>query len=150
MKFWPLVKVLPVKTNLHFVRWARPFAALSVIAVLASLALTLYPFKPPCFGLACGIDFKGGTVMDISTAPAKIDTHRVRVALESINLGEVQVQGFGGYGYGSPFGYDFGYNYGYPYGYGSPFGYNYGYPYGYGSPSGYYYGTTISFPNLIP
>jgi len=96
MKFWPLVKVLPVKTNLHFVRWARPFAALSVIAVLASLALTLYPFKPPCFGLACGIDFKGGTVMDISTAPKAVDTHRVRVALESINLGEVQVQGIGG------------------------------------------------------
>ena len=96
MKFWPLVKVLPVKTNLHFVRWARLFAALSVIAVIGSLALTLYPFKPPCFGLACGIDFKGGTVMDITTAPAKLDTHRVRVALESINLGEVQVQGIGG------------------------------------------------------
>jgi preprotein translocase subunit SecF len=96
MKFWPLVKVLPVKTNLHFVRYARVFAALSVLAVIGSLALSLYPFKPPCFGLACGIDFKGGTVMEVSTAPKSVDTHRIRVALEGANLGEVQVQGIGG------------------------------------------------------
>jgi preprotein translocase subunit SecF len=95
MKFWPLVKVLPVKTNLHFVRWSRLFAVISLVAVVASLALALYPFKPPCFGLACGIDFKGGTVMEISTAPAPIDVGRVRAALESMELGEVQVQGIG-------------------------------------------------------
>jgi preprotein translocase subunit SecF len=96
MRFWPLVKVLPVKTNLHFVRYARLFAALSVLAVIGSLFLSLYPFKPPCFGLACGIDFKGGTVMEVSTAPKAVDTHRIRVALEGANLGEVQVQGIGG------------------------------------------------------
>jgi preprotein translocase SecF subunit len=95
MKFWPLVKVLPVKTNLHFVRLAKYFAPLSVLAVLAALAITLFPFQPPCFGMACGIDFKGGTVLEISTAPKPADLGALRGALSGLNLGDVQVQGFG-------------------------------------------------------
>jgi preprotein translocase subunit SecF len=95
MKFWPLVKILPVKTDLHFVRWSRPFAVLSIIAVLGSLALSLYPPTPPCFGLACGIDFKGGTIMEISTAPASVDLAKVRAAVTSMDIGDVGVQGIG-------------------------------------------------------
>ena len=95
MTFWPLIKVLPVKTNFRFVRLAKFFAPLSLLAVVAALAITLYPFKPPCFGMACGIDFKGGTVLEISTAPNAIDVGRLRGALGGMNLGDVQVQGFG-------------------------------------------------------
>jgi len=95
MKFWPLIKVLPVRTHFRFVRLAKYFSILSILAVVTSLALTLYPFKPPCFGMACGIDFKGGTVLEISTAPQAVDVSRVRAALASMHLGDVQVQGFG-------------------------------------------------------
>jgi len=95
MKHWPLIKVLPVRTHFKFVRLAKFFAPLSLLAVVASLAITLYPFKPPCFGMACGIDFKGGSVLEISTAPRAVDVGRVRAALASMNLGDVQVQGFG-------------------------------------------------------
>jgi preprotein translocase SecF subunit len=95
MKFWPLIKVLPVRTHFKFVRLAKYFAPLSILAVIASLAVTLYPFKPPCFGMACGIDFKGGTVLEISTAPQAADLSRVRGSLASMNLGDVQVQAFG-------------------------------------------------------
>jgi preprotein translocase subunit SecF len=95
VKYWPLIKVLPVRTHFRFVRLARIAAVISILAVIGSLALTLYPFKPPCGGLACGIDFKGGTVMEISTAPNAVDLGRVRSALSSMNLGDVQVQGFG-------------------------------------------------------
>jgi preprotein translocase SecF subunit len=95
VKFWPLIKVLPVKTNFRFVRLARLAAALSIVAIAGSLFLTLYPPKPPCFGLACGIDFKGGTVLEISTAPKAVDLARVRGTLEQMNLGDVQVQAFG-------------------------------------------------------
>lgn len=95
MKFWPLIKVLPVRTHFKFVRLAKYFAPLSILAIVASLALTLYPLKPPCFGMACGIDFKGGTVLEISTAPNAVDIGKVRAALSSMNLGDVQVQGFG-------------------------------------------------------
>jgi preprotein translocase subunit SecF len=34
------------------------------VAAIASLAGRLIPFKAPCGGLNCGIDFKGGTVME--------------------------------------------------------------------------------------
>jgi preprotein translocase subunit SecF len=95
MSIWPLIKVLPVRTHFRFVRLARVFATLSVLAIIGSLFLTLYPFKPPCGGLACGIDFKGGTVMEISTAPTAIDTAKVRDALEGLGVTDVTVQGLG-------------------------------------------------------
>jgi len=89
MKFWPLIKVLPVRTHFRFVRLARVFATLSVLAIAGSLFLTLYPFKLPCGGLACGIDFKGGTVMEISTTPRPVDPARVHTALAGMNLHEI-------------------------------------------------------------
>jgi SecD/SecF fusion protein len=94
-KFWPIIKVLPVRTHFRFVRLAKYFAPVSIVIVVAALAITAYPFKPPCFGMACGIDFKGGTVLEISTAPNPVDLGRLRGALGGVNLGDVQVQGFG-------------------------------------------------------
>jgi preprotein translocase SecF subunit len=94
MKFWPFIKVLPVRTHFRFVRLARVFSSLSVLAIIGSLFLTLYPFKPPCGGLACGIDFQGGTVMDISTAPQAADPAKIHAALQGLNLNEtVQTAG---------------------------------------------------------
>lgn len=93
---WPLIKHLPDKTNLRFVGVARVAAVLSVLAVLASLFLTLYPLKPPCGGLNCGVDFKGGTVLELSTAPRPMDTGAVRATLERLGFGDVRVQSFGG------------------------------------------------------
>ncbi|MBW3560705.1 MAG: protein translocase subunit SecF, partial [Proteobacteria bacterium] len=65
---WPLIKHLPDKTNFRFVGPARIAAVISVLAVIASLFFTLYPPRPPCGGLNCGVDFKGGTVLELSTA----------------------------------------------------------------------------------
>lgn len=95
MHFWPLIKVLPVRTHFRFVRLAKVFSTLSVIAVAASIFFSLYPFKPPCGGLACGIDFAGGTVLEISTAPKAVDTGKVRSALSGMGLGDLVVQGGG-------------------------------------------------------
>jgi preprotein translocase SecF subunit len=92
MKFWPLIKVLPVRTHFRFVRLARVAAVLSILAVLGSLFLSLYPFTPPCGGLACGIDFKGGTVMEFSTAPKPVDSGQVRAALAGAAIEDVSVQ----------------------------------------------------------
>ncbi len=41
MKFWPLIKVLPVRTHFRFVRLSRYAAILSILAVIGSLALSL-------------------------------------------------------------------------------------------------------------
>lgn len=95
MKMWPLIKILPVKTNFSFVKFARYAAILSALAVIASVTRALIPFEAPCGGLNCGIDFKGGTVLELSTAPTPVDLGKVRTALERIDLGDVQVQVFG-------------------------------------------------------
>lgn len=95
---WPLIKLLPVKTNFQFVKFAKYAAILSAIAVIASLGRALVPFEPPCGGLNCGIDFKGGTVLELSTAPKAVDLATARAALERMDLGDVQVQAFGSAG----------------------------------------------------
>jgi preprotein translocase subunit SecF len=91
---WPLIKILPVKTNFSFVAFARVAAVLSILAVTASLGRALFPFEPPCGGLECGIDFKGGTVLEITT-PEPVDLGAVRTALSGMQMGDVQVQAFG-------------------------------------------------------
>lgn len=92
---WPLIKLLPVKTDFRFVAFARLAAALSTVLVIASLARTLVPFEPPCGGLSCGIDFRGGTVLELSTAPTPVDLGAVRSTLSRMTPGDVQVQAFG-------------------------------------------------------
>lgn len=93
-RWWPLIKLLPVKTNFNFMRYAKVYAAVSLIATLAAVVLTLYPLTPPCAGLNCGVDFRGGTVLELSTrTPA--DLGKIREALNARQLGDVQVQAFG-------------------------------------------------------
>lgn len=91
MRGWPLIKVLPHKTNFHFVKYAVPAGILSVVLCVASIVACFYP------GLEMGIDFKGGAVMEM-TAPAgqSIDAGKVREAMNSLDLGEVQVQNIDG------------------------------------------------------
>ncbi len=86
---WPLIRTLPAKTNFHFVGFARIAGMLSILAVIGSLAL--------CFtrGLNLGIDFKGGTSMELSTAPAPVDLAAVRSTLGQLHIGDVQVQSIG-------------------------------------------------------
>lgn len=92
--WWPLIKLLPIKTNFRFMRHAKLALGLSLVATLAALALALFPFKPPCGGLNCGVDFRGGTVLEMATeTPA--DIGRIRSTLSGMNLGDVQVQQFG-------------------------------------------------------
>ena len=93
-RWWPLIKLLPVKTNFRFMRYAKAYAAVSLIATLASIFLTLSPLTPPCGGLNCGVDFRGGTLLEMTTkTPADLGT--IRETLNARQLGDVQVQAFG-------------------------------------------------------
>ena len=88
MSWWPLIKVLPVKTNLKFVAFARYAAVLSAILVVASLVGVFYP------GLNMGIDFRGGAVMELTKANGQtLDVGAVRGAVDELGLGDVGVQG---------------------------------------------------------
>jgi preprotein translocase SecF subunit len=95
MKHWPLIKVLPTKTNFHFTGPSRIFFILSLIACVVSIFLSVYPGTPPCGGLNCGVDFKGGSVLEMSTAPKPMDLAAVRAALSRAGLKDVQVQALG-------------------------------------------------------
>ncbi len=92
---WPLIKYLPEKTRFTFVRFAPVLGTLSALACVAALYLTLFPFQPPCGGLNCGVDFRGGTVMEIATPGRPVDLGVVRETLGALGAGDVQVQSFG-------------------------------------------------------
>lgn len=91
MRGWPLIKLLPQKTNLEFVRYSKAAGFVSVLLCIASIVACFYP------GLPMGIDFRGGAVMEM-TAPAgkSVDAGAVREAMNNLNLGEVQVQNIDG------------------------------------------------------
>ncbi len=94
MSGWPLIKFLPQQTNLRFVALAPVLCAISAILCAASLYLTLVPFQPPCGGLNCGVDFRGGTVLELDS-DNHIDLARARDVLGAMDIGDVQVQAFG-------------------------------------------------------
>ncbi len=86
--FWPLSRLLPQEYHLDFVRLA-PFAAiLSALAVAAS-CISFFTV-----GLNLGIDFKGGTVIEVVT-PGPAPLARLRSSLNAMGLHDAQVQGFG-------------------------------------------------------
>ena len=91
-RYWPIIKLVPIKTNFKFVGFAKYAAVLSVLAVAGSIFMTLFPFSPPCGGLNCGVDFRGGNVLEVSTAPALVDVGQIRETLSAMHLGDVQVQ----------------------------------------------------------
>ena len=88
MRGWPLIKLLPVKTELQFVKFARVFGMLSVALVIASIVACFYP------GLNMGIDFRGGASMEVAKpAGQTISLDDLRGAVNALELGDVQVQG---------------------------------------------------------
>ncbi len=85
---FPLSRLLPHETTFDFVRLA-PFAAvLSGLAILASV------ISFATVGLNLGIDFRGGTVIELQT-PGPAPLGAIRNALERAGVHDAQVQGFG-------------------------------------------------------
>jgi len=84
-----LLRIVPDNTKIKFM-WLRKVSfPLSIVLVIASIAAFF------TVGLNYGIDFKGGTIIEIKTdGPA--DVALIRSDLSSLNLGDVQVQEFGG------------------------------------------------------
>src|SRR3954454_20081832 len=62
-----------------------------VSALMSILAITLYFTH----GLNFGIDFRGGTLMEVQSKAGPADLAKMRTALGGLGLGEVQLQQFG-------------------------------------------------------
>ena len=84
---WTL-KLVPAETKVDFIRLHIASFIVSISLVIASLGLFFTQ------GLNFGIDFKGGTLIEIGTnGPA--DIAGLRDVIGNLDLGEVQIQEFG-------------------------------------------------------
>jgi preprotein translocase subunit SecF len=82
MEFFRITRVIP------FMKHALVFNIISLVTfVLAVIFLAVR-------GLNLGVDFKGGTVIEIAY-PHAADLTRVRSVIDTMNLGEFSVQSFG-------------------------------------------------------
>lgn len=88
----PHLRIVPDGTKFDFVRFRR--ISFPISAVLSILALTLYFTH----GLNFGIDFKGGTLLEVQSKTGKIDIGPMRSTLDALGYGEVQLQEFGSNG----------------------------------------------------
>jgi preprotein translocase subunit SecF len=87
MMLKPLFR-LPQKPNFHFVKYFKLCLGLSITAILGTILLL------STTGLNFGIDFKGGTLIQIQT-PGPADAGQLRTKLSRLGLGEIQLQSFG-------------------------------------------------------
>lgn len=88
MSIWPLIKIMPHKTNFKFVKHAKIMGGLAALLSVASLIGCFYP------GLNLGIDFRGGASIEVSKPVGEVlELDLVRSAVSDLGLGDVQVQG---------------------------------------------------------
>ena len=72
-----------------FNKYYNHFNIISITLVLISLSLLLFK------GLNFGIDFKGGTLIELRSTDSKINVSSLRDNLNQMNLGDVSVKNFG-------------------------------------------------------
>jgi len=85
----PLLKLVPENTNFQFQKLRYVATAVSVLLVLASIALVAIR------GLNFGIDFTGGIVMEVGFSQSP-NLDKLRANLNTLKVGEVSLQQFGG------------------------------------------------------
>jgi preprotein translocase subunit SecF len=85
-----LLRIVPDGTTFRFMRFrhvAFPFSAvLSVVAIVAFFWV----------GMNFGIDFKGGTVIEMQAKEGRVNISEVRATVDKMGFGDVEVQEFGG------------------------------------------------------
>ena len=78
-----------MKYNFNFINHFKKFNFISLILVFLSLFFVLFK------GLNYGIDFKGGTLIEVRVQNNDIRVSDIRDSLNKLNLGDVNVKNFG-------------------------------------------------------
>jgi len=78
-----------IKTNIPFNKYYKFFNLLSSILVVISLCLLIFK------GLNFGVDFKGGTLIELRANDKQITISSLRSAFSNMNLGDVAIKKFG-------------------------------------------------------
>jgi preprotein translocase subunit SecF len=84
-----LLRIVPDDTKFDFMRFRR--ISFPISALLSILAISLYFFH----GLNFGIDFIGGTLIEVQTKAGPADLSKMRATIRSLQLGDFQLQEFG-------------------------------------------------------
>jgi len=83
-----MIELFHLKRDIPFMRWARTTIFFSVAAIVAAVALLAVK------GLNLGVDFTGGTVMEVGYLKAA-DIQSIRTQLAQAGHADAQVQNFG-------------------------------------------------------
>jgi preprotein translocase subunit SecF len=86
----PSLRIVPDNTRFDFTRFRR--ISFPISAALSILAITLFFTH----GLNFGIDFKGGTLLEVQAKSGTADIAGMRTTLSGLGLGDIQLQQFGG------------------------------------------------------
>jgi SecD/SecF fusion protein len=84
-----LVSYIPFDTRIPFMSMRKLAFAFSIVTSIASVALFF------TWDMNYGIDFRGGSSIEVMAKDGTADVGEVRSRLEELNLGDVQVQAFG-------------------------------------------------------
>ena len=84
-----LLRIVPDDTKFDFMRFRR--ISFPISAMLSIVAILLFFYH----GLNFGIDFIGGTLVEVQTKAGPADLAKMRATIGSLHLGDVQLQEFG-------------------------------------------------------
>jgi preprotein translocase SecF subunit len=89
MAFHIPIRLIPDDTRLPFMKWARVRTPISLVLIAVSFVLFF------TIGVNEGIDFKGGTVIEVHSQSGVADTAAIRDKVSGLGLGDVQIQTIG-------------------------------------------------------
>jgi preprotein translocase subunit SecF len=84
-----LLRIVPDDTKFDFMRFRRISFPVSALLSIAAIALFFF------HGLNFGIDFVGGTLMEVQTKAGPADLAKMRATIGGLKLGDFQLQEFG-------------------------------------------------------
>ncbi|QLF70302.1 protein translocase subunit SecDF [Peteryoungia desertarenae] len=94
---WKRPKHLPKSVRTGFFDDKNiPFMAVRRFTFIAAMAISVASLVGfATVGMNLGIDFKGGSIMEVQARNGEADLSDIRTRLSDLNLGQVQAQGFG-------------------------------------------------------
>ena len=81
--------------EISFNKFYKSFNILSIVLIVTSLILLAFK------GLNYGVDFKGGTLIELRTDLNSANIKKIRDSFNQLNLGDVSVKNFGKINVGS-------------------------------------------------